>query len=343
MFRTHGSLEGGGAPQTPETVSFIEYVQAQGPVQTRLRARFGREMASWLDALALTLTSENSIVSGIASDGSKRPRNEDSSVVLHAYSGSERTSVPVVLAAVADGIGGRADGDEASAIAVQMLAETVADAVLDSARHPERLSATSIEHTLISSISDAYDAVIASTNHGGTTLTCAMIAGDTATIAHIGDSRAYLLDFEAGTIHLLTHDHTFAFRMAEAGLLTEREAASHPQSHVIYRVIGEDGRREADIVRCPLTPESAILLCTDGVWRPLAASDIYEIVRRADNPQDACEQLVMAATAPSGNDEATAVLARMPEQLSAAEITNTAHAGQAVEPPLELSLAAQAM
>jgi len=314
----------------------IEYVRAQGPVQPRLYPRFGREMANGL--AAMTLAPENEITIGIASNISKRPRNEDSSVALHARSNADHTTIPVTLAAVADGMGGLHDGDEASAITVLWLAETVADTLLDSSQRPDRLSATSIEHLLAGVISEAHAAVIANTEQGGTTLTCALVAGDTATLAHVGDSRAYQLDFVAGEIRQLTHDHTFAYRMAEAGLLTEREAASHPQSHTLYHAIGVNGRCEADIIRCPLTPGSAILLCSDGLWRPVGPDDIYTIVCQADHPQEAAEQLIETAMACGGYDDATAVLVRMPESLPAVYASHEAQEVATVESPLPASL-----
>jgi len=337
MINSHGYPEDGGIPSNPEPGLFIEYVRAHGPVQKRLYVRFRRAIANALAALAMT-PPENDVTSGIASNSSKRPRNEDSSVTLHAHSNTDSTATPVVLAAVADGMGGQADGDEASAIAVQTLTETVVDTLLDDSQRAERLNAASIEHLLMSVISEAHEEVMANTDQGGTTLTCALIAGNTATVAHVGDSRAYLLDSVAGEIRQITRDHTFANRMVEAGLLTEREAANHSQSHVIYHAIGVEGLCEPDIVRCIVPPGSGLLLCSDGIWRPLGADNIYSIVRQSDSPQEACDQLIAAAMDHSGYDDATAVLVRMPNYDSSA--AHKAHAAAIVESLLELSLAA---
>jgi protein phosphatase len=128
--------------------------------------------------------------------------------------------------------------------------------------------------------------------------------------------------------------------MAEAGMLTEREAASHPQSHVIYHAIGVEGRCEADLIRWPLSAECAVLLCSDGIWRPLAADDIYTIVCQADHPQEACDQLISTALARGGYDDATAVLVEIPESHPAAFASHQAHAAATVEQPLEAILTA---
>ncbi|MEI8230960.1 MAG: PP2C family serine/threonine-protein phosphatase [Actinomycetes bacterium] len=197
--------------------------------------------------------------------GKVRSSNQDS-----GYSG-------VNLFVVADGMGGHAGGDIASALATQLVAQVddvYEDAdlaigtlleVMQSAN--EKLTSTVREYTYLAGM--------------GTTMDALVFTGVTATVAHIGDSRVYLL--RDGLMKQITKDHTFVQTLVDAGRITEEEALSHPRRNVLMRVLGDaSDEPQFDVYPVDVLPGDRFLLCSDGLCGVVPNSLIEENMKVAD-------------------------------------------------------------
>jgi len=251
---------------------------------------------------------------GITSNvGRVRSNNQDSSLALVVNPEVVGNPPAVCLFVVADGMGGHMDGEHASAIAVRILTQYVLkQIVLPQLQSSEITSDTkTIPEVLSEAMEAAHTTVQAQIPEAGTTATCAVIRGELAYIAHIGDSRAYLIT--DGHIELITRDHTLVQRLIELGELTEEEAKVHPQKNVLYRSIGLGESFEIDAATRRLPPSSRLLICSDGLWGVLGEERMAEILDECDEPQEACDRLIMAANESGGPDNISAVLVKMPK------------------------------
>jgi PPM family protein phosphatase len=222
--------------------------------------------------------------------GLLREGNEDS-----AYAG------PRVLA-VADGMGGHAAGEVASAVAIASLAELDEDDpgsdLLDALRE-RALSANDHLRDMVSG-DTGLDGM-------GTTLTALLFAGQRLGLVHIGDSRCYLL--RDGALAQITHDHTLVQTLVDEGRISEEEASTHPQRSLITRAL--DGREsiELDLSVREARPGDRYLLCTDGLTGPVGRKETLQEALEIDDPRQACERLVQLALRGGGPDNVTVVVA----------------------------------
>ena len=210
--------------------------------------------------------------------------------------------------AVADGMGGHAAGEVASEAALMPLRE------IDGGTYRDPQAATD---ALSHAVSQANELVLERAAADpdlrgmGTTLTTVMVRGSRLHLAHVGDSRAYLL--RAGMLEMLTEDHTLVNQLVKEGRLTEEQAASHPQRSVITRAIGVELGVQVDTMVEPLelAPGDQVLLCSDGLTGPVSESLIAEILMTEDDGDIACRRLIDAANAGGGPDNITCVLLRV--------------------------------
>ena len=251
---------------------------------------------------------------GQASDvGQVRGNNQDACLSILANMELAGSPPPIGLFIVADGMGGHHDGEQASAVAVQTVASYVLSEIIQphlEGREPSSEQKTILE-VLDEAVSAANSAVQSRVPNSGTTATCAVVRGDLAYIAHVGDSRAYL--YAENNLELVTRDHSLVRRLQELGQLTAEEAENYPQRNVLYRAIGQGDSLEVDTVTRRLPPSSSLLLCSDGLWGVLKDELIAEILASFDDPQKACEQMIKVANANGGPDNITAILVRMPD------------------------------
>jgi serine/threonine protein phosphatase PrpC len=140
----------------------------------------------------------------------------------------------------------------------------------------------------------------------GTTLTAALIRQSRLTLAHVGDSRAYLL--RDGDLNQLTEDHSWVGEMVRRGDLTPAEAAIHPHRSVITRALGTDGDVEPDVIEMDAQVGDRIMLCSDGLTGMVPDTDILEILAAGDDAQKTAETLVKAALISGGEDNVTVVV-----------------------------------
>jgi serine/threonine protein phosphatase PrpC len=267
--------------------------------------------ATALDAALQELRRPTSVtlVAGRRTDvGQERALNEDSLLTLDVASVFRSASVPVGLFVVADGMGGHEAGDVASRLAIQAIARRAASEVLPSAVADEPLPAARqwLTATALAANRAVYDQRKSAGTDMGTTLVMALVVGDVATIANVGDSRAYLLN-EAEIVQITT-DHSLVERLVATGQLTREEAAHHPQKNIIYRVMGDKSQVEVDLFEQRLVPGEALLLCSDGLSGMVPDRQMWQIWHTSTSPQDACDRLVEAANQAGGEDNVTVVI-----------------------------------
>lgn len=208
---------------------------------------------------------------------------------------------------IADGMGGHAGGDVASAITVSRLA------ALDTPQHsPDLLG------ELRSAILEANERINAAVAERpelagmGTTVTALMRQDSRLCLAHIGDSRAYLL--RNGELTQMTSDHTFVQMLVDEGRITEDEAEHHPQRSVVMKVLGDVGSTpELDMSIRNAQLGDRWLLCSDGLTGFADIRDIKQILETVDNPDDACDQLVDLALDGGGADNVTVIVSDIVE------------------------------
>lgn len=226
------------------------------------------------------------IVSGASTDkGQVRDGNEDSYLVDRRLR----------LFAIADGMGGHRAGEVASATALEGLQVAVDEGV-------PVADAVGRANTAV------WDKASGDTSLAGmgTTLTAAWFDGTVLTLAHVGDSRAYL--WRDGTLSRITVDHSLVEELIRDGKLTEEQAAVHPQRSIITRALGIDSTVEVDVYSLPLQDADRVMLCSDGLTSMVRSSGIAELLEQEADPTAAANALVDAANAAGGDDNITVVV-----------------------------------
>jgi protein phosphatase len=257
--------------------------------------------------------------------GKVRPNNEDqylvarlckSLQVLHSSlpedGGSSIADAEGYLMLVADGMGGHAGGEHASAFVVREAKKHV----LETARWFFRLDDPD-DGLRMRSLTEALERLDralleeASANPAlagmGTTLTAASSVGADLFVVHIGDSRAYL--YRDGRLQQLTTDHTLMQKLVEKGLIRREEARVHPLRNVVTNTIGGAPGVKAEVQKLRLLDGDRVLLCSDGLTGPVTDDEIGELLGRHPKPADASRALVDAALERGGADNCTVIVA----------------------------------
>jgi protein phosphatase len=237
--------------------------------------------------------------------GTVRPRNED-------YLGYVLPSSPALahshgwLFALADGVGGQRQGEVASRAAVEE--------VLAGFR---RAPAMESHSTLLNRLVQAANARICETEAlagpagsgmSSTVVVCAL-RFDRATIAHVGDSRCYLIRNQQARV--ITHDHTVASEQLRLGLLSKQEANSLPTRHILSRSLGSGLFVKAEIDQLQLLPGDVLLLCSDGLHGAVADEEIASAIGRHQDLEVAARELVSSANQHDGSDNVSVQLIRI--------------------------------
>jgi serine/threonine protein phosphatase PrpC len=234
---------------------------------------------------------------GLTDAGKVRQNNEDSMLV---GDGEDET-----LFVVADGIGGFEAGEVASSLAVDVLRNL----------HPEE--------TFKAAIGEANRRILAAGRDDeklsgmGTTVVAIRFGGTQreplAEVAHVGDSRAYLV--RGGEMNPITEDHSLVAELVRSGDLTRDQAAEHPQKNLITRALGADEDVAVDTTVLPIDAGDRVLLCSDGLSDMVPETKISEILLGSkDDPEQAARGLLSAALEAGGNDNITVVIIDVKEQ-----------------------------
>ncbi|MHB8468409.1 MAG: Stp1/IreP family PP2C-type Ser/Thr phosphatase [Gaiellaceae bacterium] len=225
--------------------------------------------------------------SAVSDTGRKRRRNEDAYVVAPP------------LFAVADGMGGAQAGEVASKLAAAALEETDPGTIAG----PERLEALIQEaNRRVHERSTADPA----TSGMGTTMTVALVAETKVIIAHVGDSRAYLV--RGGKLEQVTEDHSLVNELLKSGKLSPEEAETHPQRSVITRAVGTDPDVDVDSFTVETQEGDVFLLCSDGLTDMVDDDGILDVVDKSPEDLDrVTKSLVSAANRGGGEDNITVI------------------------------------
>lgn len=211
------------------------------------------------------------------------------------------------LMVVADGMGGHQGGALAAQLTVQELQKAF----------DRSAGKTTTEKVIRKAVSNANTLVYRRANAGksesagmGSTVLMLLLAEHTAWIAHVGDSRAYLV--RDGRMRRLTKDHTLVQRMVDNGWISEEEARVHPRGNELERAIGNRSTTDMDISSLSLLAGDAVLLCTDGLWAYVTEIEMEPVLNRPGAAQAICEQLIQLALEKGGEDNITVQYLRFP-------------------------------
>lgn len=226
----------------------------------------------------------------------KRPQNEDSFLEQ-----AERG-----LFAVADGVGGAQAGDVASQMAVEILSEAFAN--MRENGDAEETMRLAVERANQSIYQMSHELPQLSTM--ATTVVALHVAGNIATIGHVGDSRLYRLD-TAGNLYRETNDHSVVEEEVRAGRLTLAQAANHPNRNVISRAVGADATVEVDMKTMMFEPHTTFLLCSDGITRHIDDFQLRELLISKETPANITQMMKRICYERGAEDNLTAVIVRI--------------------------------
>ena len=209
------------------------------------------------------------------------------------------------FAVVCDGMGGPNAGDVASAVAIKEISDIFLEGWSKTLTQEEAkkllskaIKTANLKIYALASSDESYKGM-------GTTVVAAIIVGDSALIANVGDSRAYLVN---ETISPVTKDHSLVQELLDAGKLTPQEADYYPYKNVITRAVGIDNHVDVDFFSIDLADE-ALLLCSDGLYNFVKEDDIVRIINSGDSViNEAAKRLVDAANSNGGGDNVTAIV-----------------------------------
>jgi PPM family protein phosphatase len=238
----------------------------------------------------------------------KRSSNQDRILLFQSDSASN-----LIVAAVADGLGGMQDGDKAAEIAIQTVKETA-----DELNRGKDLSFTNVSDLL----ADLYERANArirkhaeaagKVNFVGTTLTTVVLSGSSYVIAHIGDTRCYLI--EDSGVRQMTQDHTLADELLRQGSLSEHDYNESPFRNQLTRSLGPKETCEADITPGVeyghLAQDCAFLLCSDGFYSRLENSDLSRLLASSTDLQNVLDSLASEALHRRTSDNLSAIAVR---------------------------------
>lgn len=236
--------------------------------------------------------------------GRVRSENQDRA---YAWVSNPPQGDPLALLMVADGIGGYRSGGVASQMAIDTIAELVLPTLERDQPQPPQPS-REVENTLRQAV-EAANATVhnfaldekSGIARMGTTIACALIRGRQATLAHVGDSRIYLMAQKR--FELLTQDHTPTGELIAAGVLDAQDAIDYPERNRLTRAVGPSARVEVDVTTVPLQPNDRLLICSDGLWGMMRDPLVFErTLYKAPTPEDATRELISTANASGGAD-----------------------------------------
>jgi protein phosphatase len=248
------------------------------------------------------------VSSGLTDVGLVRTNNEDSYRILE----------PLNLFVLSDGMGGEAHGEIASALAVETIVKHCMDGAEDSGAtlHGEGgVQWSERTKRLESAVHLANEKIFQSAKANpeqrgmGATVTAAWVDGAKLSIAHVGDSRAYIL--RSGNLQQLTKDHSLVAEQVRRGILTPVEAERSEMQSVLLRALGAQPEIEVDADEHVLFPRDIILLCSDGLTRMVTDPEIAGTLQAETDPEKSARRLVELAKESGGQDNITVIVSRV--------------------------------
>jgi protein phosphatase len=244
---------------------------------------------------------------GLTHVGRQRQHNEDSYLVADEAK----------LFLVADGMGGHAAGEIASRIAVDSISEFILHTKEDDGTWPHAYDEHFKRSTnrLMAAVRLANTRVLEAMRKDarlrgmGTTVVACLADGETMSVAHVGDSRAYMI--RNNQLQRITNDHSWVFEQVQAGMLTEAEAEKHPLRNVITRALGGALQVTPDASEIEVKEGDMFLLCSDGLTGMVPEEEILKLVTQSNGDlEKACQKLIEEANERGGLDNVTAILVK---------------------------------
>lgn len=235
--------------------------------------------------------------------GRRRRTNQD-------YTGVFTNESGVVLAILADGMGGHRAGDVASQMVVSYLG--------DLWNQEEVVEQEQAAQWLIKHIQEINEIIYEEGQNQpelqgmGTTIVAAVLFERQFILANVGDSRAYLI--REGAILQLTEDHSLVNELVKSGELTEEMAVNHPRKNILTRSVGMPGTVEVDVTFHDYLPEEYLMLCSDGLTNMVTDSDILKTIYSMRSLNGKVETLIQAANEAGGADNITVLLVHFTEE-----------------------------
>ena len=247
-------------------------------------------------------------VASCQSVGKERAHNEDTLFVLNTYLDGLDSQISFGLFLVADGMGGHQSGEIASGLAAQTVSQYLINQVLPDVMFNQKIKADQNFETFVKdAVQNAQSTICQRVPGGGTTLTLAMIVGNLAFFAHVGDSRLYQLTADGKFIQK-SRDHSLVNRLIELGEITPSDAITHPQRNVLYRALGQSDALEIDYEQFNIQHGERLLICSDGLSGVLPEEQLIAAMK-SDGPlgRISCE-LVQAANDAGGPDNISVIV-----------------------------------
>lgn len=239
---------------------------------------------------------------GATDVGQVRSANQDSFYV------DEKTQVFLV----ADGMGGHAGGEIASGLCVEIIPKYIADnedTIKSCKSHPDQRIANTLASSINFASTKIYEKALENPKLKGmgTTATVLKIVDNYGYVAHVGDSRCYLI--RCGYIYQVTNDHSLVSEQVRAGILSKEEAEQHHLRNVITRSVGYQEEEDVDTTSFELEDGDLILLCSDGLHGKVPDKEISVLIQ--DKGPDAVPKLISMANDRGGEDNITGVVIKV--------------------------------
>lgn len=255
------------------------------------------------------------IVSGGVSDvGRVRTNNEDSFRIVDALN----------LFILSDGMGGEAHGEVASAMAVETVEKYCTNpepskedsGVTLHGTAPDNWSPQTkiLQNAVFQANFNIHQSALKHPERRGmgATLTAGWLNGNKMSLAHVGDSRAYLL--RTGNLQQLTNDHSLVAEQVRRGILTRQQAEESEMQSVLLRALGANADVEVEVDEIDVMPRDVLLLCSDGLTRMVSEPEIAGKLQAETDPQNAAQKLVDLANERGGMDNVTVIVARIQDE-----------------------------
>ena len=254
-------------------------------------------------------------------DPGRRGRLNEDSYEISSFTISEDNDTPVLLAIVADGIGGHKAGEIASKIAVATIISSIAESDGSDPLWLLKSALLEANHSITSEADDD------DTRKGmGSTVACTLVIDSALYIATLGDTRIYLI--RDNVIQQLNIDHTWVQEALDVGVINSEEARGHPRRHLIRSYLGSSDPISPDLrlymeenenqeqakanQGLPLVPEDQVMICTDGLTDLVTDEEILEILKSESSKEDQLQTMVNLANDRGGHDNITIVLLQSP-------------------------------
>ncbi|ACB84922.1 Stp1/IreP family PP2C-type Ser/Thr phosphatase [Natranaerobius thermophilus] len=242
---------------------------------------------------------------GMSDVGCLREKNEDN-FIQGIKTGD------LVITGVADGMGGHHGGDVASEIAVSSVRKHFHEQLeseYDNHQKSQEILPKIVKESVEKANQEILDYKYQKNEflYMGTTMTVGAFTRETGTIAHVGDSRAYIIN-DAVQIMQLTEDHSYVNQLFQQGKISSEKVANHPQKNILTRALGTGPEINVDIQTLAFPPNSLVMFCTDGLTDQIQDDEIYQMVVQSKNIESACKRLVQEAKERGGHDNITVTM-----------------------------------